>query len=328
MVEIKGMARGRCLVTGGTGFVGSVLIEQLIRSGFAVRAAIRREVDAIPVGVEPIIVGDIAPTTQWRDALTEVDVIIHLAARVHVVRDGAANPLAEFRKTNVEGTLVLAKQAADSGVRRFIFLSSVKVNGEATPMNRPFTPDDLPKPEDPYGISKYEAELGLRQLAYGADMEVVVIRPPLVYGQRVKGNVLRLLNWIEHGSPLPFANVDNRRSLLNVRNLVDVIMRCLEHPAAAGQTFLVSDGEDISTGDLVRHLAVAMGKKPRLFSVPLLLSRSAFQLAGRRDLWQRLFGSLQIDDQKARELLGWSPPVGISEGLAEVGRWYIESKNN
>jgi len=242
------------------------------------------------------------------------------------MRDSAADPLAEFRRVNVAGTLNLARQATAAGVRRFVFISSIKVNGGSTSL-KSYTPDDVPDPVDLYGISKLEAELRLHEIAADTGMEVVIIRPPLVYGPHVKGNFLRRLRWVERGIPMPFANVDNRRSLVNVRNLVDLIVRCVEHPAAAGETFLVSDGADLSTRDLVTHMAAAIGRKPRLFPVPLSLTHSMLKVTGREDLWQRLFGSLQVSCDKARQLLGWDPPVDVLDGLEEVGCWYVENKN-
>lgn len=319
----------KLLVTGASGFVGSALLFRLSRDGeHQVRAAVRREVGNIPEGVTPVQVGELYSEIGWRSPVSGVDGVVHLAARVHVMRDSAADPLAEFRRVNVAGTLNLARQAAAAGVRRFVFISSIKVNGEGTSLGKSYAADDVPGPVDPYGISKLEAELGLREVAADTGMEVVIIRPPLVYGPQVKGNFLRLLQCVERGIPLPFVNVDNRRSLVNVRNLVDLIVRCIEHPVAAGETFLVSDGEDVSTGDLVRHVAAAMGRKPRLFPVPLSLTRSMLKVMGREDLWQRLFGSLQVSCDKARDLLGWRPPVSVAEGLEEIGRWYLESRNS
>lgn len=319
----------RILVTGATGFVGAALIDRLIQAGrFAIVAAVRADSKALPLGVKCVAVGDLSATTDWQPALIGVDAVVHLAARAHVMRDVAPDPLAEFRRTNVDSTLNLARHVVTAQVRRFIFISSIKVNGEETPLGRPYTADDVPVPIDPYGISKLEAEQGLRQVGVSTGIEVVIVRPPLVYGPNVKGNLLRLLSWIERGVPLPFANVDNRRSILNVRNLADFIVRCIEHPAAAGETFLVSDGEDLSTRDLIRHLAVGMSKKPRLFSMPLTLSRCVLKPIGRDDIWRRLFGSLQLSCHKARVLLDWSAPVATGEGLEEVGSWYKKSKNS
>jgi nucleoside-diphosphate-sugar epimerase len=315
------------LVTGATGFVGGILIKRLHNAGsYNVRAAVRHNNHGLSAGVKAVIVGEIAPNTIWEHALTGLDVVVHLAARTHVIVETAHDPLTEFRRVNVGGTLSLARQAGTAGVRRFIFISSVKANGETTNLGKPYTPDDVPAPADAYGISKLDAENGLRQLARDTGMEVVIIRPPLVYGPQVKGNLLRLLSWIDRELPLPFANVDNRRSLLNVHNLVDLIVSCIKHAEAKGQIFLASDGEDLCTGDLVRRLAAAMGKNPRLFPVPLQLTHSILRLLRRDDLWARLFASLQVSDDRTRTLLGWRPPVSMAEGLDEMGRWYVQSR--
>lgn len=316
----------RVLVTGATGFVGTALVDRLHGSEyFHVRVALRRGESAMPPDVETISVGDLGANTEWGSALAGVHTVVHLAARVHIMSDNVHDPLVEFRRTNVAGTLNLATQAAANGVRRFIFLSSIKVHGECTSLGKPFTVVDAPAPMDPYGISKYEAEIGLRRLV-GTDMEIVVIRPPLVYGPRVKGNFLRLLSWIYRGVPLPFANVDNRRSFVGIHNLTALIERCITHPAASGQTFLVADDSDISTGDLVRRLAAVMGKRPCLFAVPLSLTRSVLKRVGRQELSQRVFGSLQVDAKMTRDILEWEPPFTMTAGLEEVGRWYLQSK--
>jgi nucleoside-diphosphate-sugar epimerase len=253
----------RILVTGARGFVGRALCAEAVVRGMAVRGVTRCPCD-LPTGVENVLVGGIDDRTQWRDVIAPCEVVIHLAARVHVMADTAADPLAEFRRVNVQGTLNLARQAAAAGVRRFVFVSSIKVNGEATQPGSPFTADDAPAPLDAYGVSKMEAEQGLREIARQTGMEVVIIRPPLVYGPGVKANFSAMMRWLKRGVPLPLGAIHNQRSLVALDNLVDLIVTCLTHPAAANQTFLVSDGEDVSTTELLRRMGQAMGHPARL----------------------------------------------------------------
>jgi nucleoside-diphosphate-sugar epimerase len=261
--------------------------------------------------------------TDWTVALRRVDQVVHLAARVHVMNDKSLNPLAEFRQVNVEGTANLARQAAAAGVRRFVYLSSIKVNGEFTEVGRPFTADDAPVPEDPYGVSKYEAEQALHQIAADTGMEVVIIRPPLVYGPGVKANFESMMRWLERGVPLPLAAVtQNRRSLVALDNLVDLIVTCLNHPAAANQTFLVSDGEDLSTADLLKCMGAALGCPARLFHLPPGLLKLGAALVRKSGIYQRLCGSLQLDIAKTRQLLGWSPLVSVDEGLRRAAEGF------
>ena len=231
------------------------------------------------------------------------------------MHDTDGDPLAAYRVVNTEGTINLARQAAAAGVRRFVFISSVKVNGEETSPGQPFTEEDEPAPLDPYGISKLEAEQGLRDLATATGMEVVIIRPPLVYGPGVKANFLTMMRWLNKGVPLPFGALDNRRSLVALDNLVDFIITCIDHPAAAKQTFLVADGEDLSTTELLRRVGRAMGKPVRLIPVPMGLLQAGARLLGKQEMARRLCGSLQVDITKARTLLGWKPPVAVDEGL-------------
>lgn len=299
------------LVTGATGFVGSALCARLKSEGRKPRYTVRTQGQ----NENSIAVGNIAPDTRWTEALRDVDSVIHTAARAHIMKDEVPDPLSEYRKVNVEGTLNLARQAAQAGVKRFIFISSIKVNGEQTPLGEPFTPDDTPAPEDPYGISKYEAEQGLHQLAQETEMEVVIIRPPLVYGPGVKGNFATLKRLVEKGVPLPLGAIHNKRSLVALDNLVDLIVTCIDHPAAANQTFLAGDGEDLSTTDLLRRLANAMGKKARLIPVPPKFLAWFAKLLGKEAITQRLCGNLQVDISKAKNLLGWQPPVSVDEGL-------------
>ncbi len=260
--------------------------------------------------------GGLSAETDWTVALRSVDQVVHLAARVHVMNDKSRNPLAEFRQVNVESTANLARQAAAAGVRRFVYLSSIKVNGEFTQEGHPFTADDAPAQEDPYGVSKHEAEQALRHIAAGTGMEVVIIRPPLVYGPGVKANFESMMRWLARGVPLPLAAVsENRRSLVALENLVDLIVTCLSHSAAANQTFLVSDGEDLSTAGLLRRIGAALGQPARLFYVPPSLLKLGAQAVNKPGIYQRLCGSLQLDIAKTRELLGWTPPVSVDEGL-------------
>ncbi len=310
----------RVLVTGANGFVGRALSRELLRRGRRVRAALRRDA-GLPDGCEARVVGDLGPDTDWSAALEGVDAVAHLAARVHVMRERAADPLAAFRRTNVEGTLRLARSAAAAGVKKFVFLSSVKVLGEATP-DGPFTDSSPANPRDPYGVSKREAEAGLSELAAGSGMDVAILRPPLVYGPGVKGNFLSLLRLIERGVPLPFAGLRNRRSLLYLGNLVDAIDLCLSHDGAAGRTFLIRDGEDLSSAELVRRLAAALGRRAPLFSLPEGILRLAAGCIGRRAAAQRLLGSLTVDDGRLRRDLGWSPPFAVEAALAETAAWF------
>lgn len=306
---------GRVLVTGANGFVGRALVEELLRRGSAVTAAVRREA-AFPPGVRVVNIGDIGPATDWREALIGCRAVVHLAARVHVMSEDAADPLAEYRKVNVAATLALAQQAVAAAVRRFVFVSSIKVNGEGTLPGRPYRETDLPAPAAPYGISKLEAEEGLLALVDSTFMDVVILRPPLVYGPGVKANFRTMTRWLALGVPLPLGAVaDNRRSLLGLDNLVDLIAVCLHHPSAANQVFLGADGEDLSTTDLLRRAAAALGVRPRLVRMPPAVLKAAMTVLGKRGLVQRLCGSLQVDTGKARSVLGWRPPVSVDEGI-------------
>ena len=301
------------LVTGASGFVGRALCAEALSRGMAVRG-ITRASGNLPTSVENITVGGIYGNTDWQDALTGCEVVVHLASRVHVMADTSANPLAEFRKVNVQGTLNLAWQAAASGVRRFVFVSSVGVNGAET-FHKPFTFEDSVAPHSPYAVSKYEAELGLLALAAETGIEVVIIRPPLVYGPGAPGNFGSLMRWLKRGVPLPLGAIHNLRSLVSLDNLVDLIVTCLTHPAAAHQTFLVSDGEDVSTAELLRRMGQALGCPARLIPVPVSWLKLAAAMVGKQDVAQRLCGSLQVDIGKTRRLLGWSPLISLDEGL-------------
>lgn len=311
------MSPTRVLVTGANGFVGRALCTEVLKRGMVVRGVVRRSCE-LPAGVERHVVNGFDECSNLSLALTGVTVVIHAAARVHVLQDGSENPLAEFRKVNVLGTLQLAKQAAAAGVRRFLFISSIGVNGNET-CARPFSVMDEPKPQSDYALSKYEAEEGLRALATQTGMEVVIIRPPLVYGPGAPGNFGSLLRWLNRRVPLPLgAATANRRSFVALDNLVDLILTCMDHPAAANQTFLISDGEDLSTADLLRRLGQAIGRPALLFSLPTALLWAGARLLGKTEMAHQLLGSLQVNIDHTRRTLGWTPPVAVDEGLRRV----------
>lgn len=313
----------KCLITGATGFVGGAVVRGLERdSKFKVIAAVRRESHLLPQSIKQVLVGDLLVDTDYAAALEGIDVVLHAAARVHVMDDDASGSLAEFRKVNVEGTLNLARQAAKAGVKRFVFISSIKVNGEDTKLGKPFTPDDHIYTQDPYGLSKWEAEQGLFKLVEDTSMEVVVIRPPLVYGPGVKANFQKMIQWVKKGVPLPLGSVNNKRSLIALDNLVDFILLCATHPKAANEIFLISDGEDVSTTELLKKVSKALGKKARLIPVSVGLMTFVAKLVGKEDVANRLFGSLQVDSSKARELLGWKPVVTMDEQLRKLVEAY------
>ena len=305
----------KILVTGVNGFVGRPLAAELLRFGHAVVGALRQieRRPQLPEGVEPVAIGTIYAGTDWKAALVGCDVIVHLAARVHVMVDEASDPLAEFREVNTLGTLNLARQAAQAGVKRFVFISSIKVNGEGR--DESYREADAPAPEDAYAISKWEAEQGLQRIAQETGLEIVILRPPLVYGPGVKANFLRLMRMVERGWPLPLGAIRNRRSLLYLGNFVDAIRLCVEHPAAAGQTFLLDDGAPVSTPQLIRALARAMGRPARLLAVPVGVLERAGALLGRRKAVARLTGSLCVDSSAIRSRLGWKPPFSMEAGL-------------
>lgn len=314
----------RILVTGSTGFVGNALLSRFsLNPIWQLRGTVRHHIAATSSGTEFVRIGGLAADTDWSSAIANIDVVVHTAARVHVMRDTATDPLVEFRRVNVEGTLNLARQAMNVGVRRFIFVSSIKVNGEVTIAGRPYTADDIPSPIDPYGISKYEAEQGLHQLAQETGMEVVIIRPVLVYGPGVKANFLSMMYWLYKGIPLPFGAIHNQRSFVALDNLADLITTCIYHPAAANQIFLVSDDDDISTTELLQRMGIAMGRPTRLIPVPTQVLQVAFRLLGKADFFQRLCGSLQVDISKTRKLLGWTPPVSADEALKQTAQHFL-----
>lgn len=314
----------RILVTGATGFVGQATLARMQKSGRPVRAALRTPASVSAAG-ENAVIGHIGPDTDWRQALQNVDTVVHLAARTHVLDDSDADPLAAYRDINVLGSVRLAQQAVAAGVRRLVFLSSVKVNGEATVLS-PFTETDVPAPLDAYGITKLEAENALRRIGAETGLEIAILRPPLVYGPGVKGNLLRMLALVESGIPLPLASIRNQRSLVNVDNLADAIICCVDAPAAAGSTYMVSDGEDVSTPALVGKLAAAMGHSPRLLPCPPAFLKLGATMLGKRAMALRLTGSLIVDSSRIRQELGWQARSSLDQGLNAMVRWYHRDK--
>lgn len=312
--------RHNFLVTGANGFVGRSLCAELLRQGYAIRAAVRSG-NARVDNAEQAIVGPIGAKTDWTDALRGVDVVIHLAARVHVMRETAGDPLAEFLEVNLHGTENLARQAARARVKRLIYVSSIKVNGESTE-GPPFSESDNPDPQGPYAVSKWRAEQALHRVAKETGLEVVIVRPPLVYGAGGKGNFTQMLKVLAKGIPLPLASVRNLRSLIYVENLVDVLIACAIHPAAAGQTYLVSDGESVSTPELLHRLAESMGVPSRALPFPPALLKFAGKLTGKSAQVERLLGSLQVDSGKIRRELDWTPSYTLQQGLQATAEWY------
>jgi len=337
----------KVLVTGATGFVGRFLCSRLLAEGWRVRGTLLafENPSSLVNGVEAVTVKPLGADTPWSHALAGIDVVIHLAARVHIMDDPAVDPLTEFRFVNVDGTAQLAREAAQAGVKRFVFISSIKVNGEETVV--PYTPDSPPNPSDPYGISKWEAEQAIRAVEAKTGIEVVVVRPTLVYGPGVKANFLNMMKIITKGFPLPFSSIANRRSLIYIGNLVDALTACANRPAAAGQTYLVSDGDDVSTPELIRRTATALGVPSRLFPVPVSLMQLACRLLdGNFGLFRikpihnptlksqdrftsvvnRLVGSLTVDSSKITQELGWRPPFTMESGLAKTAAWFLSRK--
>ncbi len=307
------------MVTGATGLIGSAVVSLLNESGKVV-APVRRLTDRFPQGVQQVQIDDISGSTDWRPIFSShpVDVVVHAAARVHVMSDSSSDPIIEYRRVNTEGTIQIARQAAEAGVKRFIFISSIKVNGEFSEEGKPFQPDDAFIPSDPYALSKYEAEQELLKMAATGELEIVIIRPPLVYGPGVKANFRALIRLVRRGVPLPFGSVHNKRSLVALENLVDFIRHCVVHPDCANQIFLISDGIDVSTTELIRKMARAMNRPPRLLPVPVWLLKVALTLLGKSEVATRLFGSLQVDSTKARRLAGWEPVISMDEQLKKI----------
>ena len=315
-----------CLVTGANGFIGLRFMEEIFRrrqsgGNLVGRGAVRARNLSLFQESDCVVVGDINAKTNWQRALPDVEVVVHLAARAHVLKDTAEDPLESFRAVNVDGTVNLADQTLRAGIRRFIFISSIGVNGNQT-FDQAFSESDPPYPQGSYAISKLEAEVALCRLFAGSQTELVIVRPPLVYGRDAPGNFGSLMRAVQRGWPLPLGAVHNQRSLVYVGNLVDAIITCLEHPAAAGQTYLVSDGDDVSTPELIRRIAISLGRPARLLPVPPALLRLAGQLTGKTAEVERLLGSLVIDSSKIRRELGWTPPFTMEQGLAETMEWF------
>lgn len=311
----------KVLVTGPDGFVGNAVCSQLLAKGRQVRGA-QWKAALLTESCESVIVGNIDSRTEWGLALENIDAVVHLAARVHIMDDTAEDPLKAFREVNVAGTRHLAEAAAKAGVKRFVFISSIKVNGESTSGRSAYSEKDDPAPEDPYGISKYEAEIALREIEAESGMEVVILRPPLLYGPSVKANFLKLIQFVDKGIPLPLGGIHNKRSLLSLTNFSDLISQCIEAPAAGGKTFLVSDGDDVSSPELVCRIAKALGKSSRLLPLPENIMKLAGKLTGKSEQVQRLCSSLQIDSSNVRKTLDWQPPCTMEQELEMVAKWF------
>ena len=315
------------LITGATGFIGQATCEQLLARGWAVKGTIRsasQSKPGLPTGVIPCSVDSLGPGTDWRVALSGIDVIVHLAARVHIMKEIAEDSLMEFRQVNTHATERLARMAAQTGVRRLVFLSTIKVNGENTG-NQAFTEADMPNPLDDYALSKWEAEQALKRVASDTGLDVVILRSSMVYGPGVKGNFLRLLQAVQYGIPLPLASIRNRRSIIFLDNLVEAIIICMTHQQAKGKTYLVCDDEHISTAELISHIARALGRPARLWPFPAELLRFAATLVGKSSEADKLLGSLLVDNSKIRSELGWKLGTSLDQGLAETARWFLQT---
>jgi len=313
------------VITGATGFVGSALFKALLADADCSVTGVCR---VLPEGCDTqslVALGSLEEA-DFSQALQDVDVVIHTAARAHVMTDEAVDPLAEYRRVNVEGTANLARQAAQVGVKRFVFVSSIKVNGERTQKGRPFQPDDTPAPEDAYGISKLEAEQVLKDICADAGMQYVIVRPVLVYGPGVKANFLRMMSWVHRGVPLPLGAVHNKRSLVALDNLVDFLLQCARHPKAADEVFLVSDGVDLSTTELLQTIGAALDKRARLLPMPMGVLSGLLGLLGKGAIAQRLGDSLQVDISKNKQLLDWTPPYTVDEAMSKTARAFLEAQ--
>ena len=336
----------KVLVTGASGFIGKALYKKILTNGWQVRGTFRSEihVSRLPDNVEAVLIRSIDSDTNWDDALAGVDTIVHLAARVHVMEDSSSDPLSEYRKVNVEGTKCFATAAAKAGTKRFVYISSIKVNGERTypqitqitqirkkgtgnrgEEGKPkefFSEKDVPEPQDPYAVSKWEAEQVLHDIEADTGLEIVILRPPLVYGPGVKANFLRLFKLVEKRVPIPLSSIKNRRSFIYLGNLIDAIITCMTNPNAAGKTFLISDGEDVSTPELIRRIGTASGRRALLLPIPVWIMKMAGRITGKHDEVERLVGSLTVDISKIRSELEWKPPYTMKNGLRETAKWY------
>ncbi len=312
----------KILLTGATGFIGKALTDELLRNNFEVIASVRNTHSSSSLRIKTIYVGDLLASTDWTSALQNIDIVIHSAARVHIMHDSSANPLEEFRQTNFYATLNLAQQAESAGVTRFVFISSIKASRQSSSPQSALKPDDTLPPDDPYGLSKYEAEQGLLDLAKKSNMDIVIIRPPLVYGPNVKGNFLSLLKFIKRGIPLPLGSIDNQRSFVALDNLVNFIRHCATHPKAANEIFLISDGEDVSTTELLHKIAKAFNKKALLISIPTVALSFIAKLFGKEAMVNRLLESLQVDNSRAVELINWKPIISMDSQIKKIADFY------
>ncbi|MEB3842302.1 UDP-glucose 4-epimerase family protein [Pseudomonas guariconensis] len=318
------MNRHNILITGATGFVGSQLVSKLLCDpSLKIFAGVRKKEVILPEGVESFFLGDLGNLNS-SCAFDGVRVVVHCAARVHVMNDKVEDPLTEFRRVNVQGTIAVARLAAEAGVERFIFISSIKVNGESTDNRLPYTADETPSPVDPYGISKLEAERALQDIAAETGMEVVIIRPVLIYGAGVSANFESMMVWLRKKIPLPLGSIRNKRSIVAVDNLIDLIRVCLAHPEAANEVFLVSDDEDLSTPELLRRVASALGVKAILLPLPIFIIHAVARILGRREIAARLCSSLQVDISKTKEKLDWVPPVRTDQALFKTTHHFLE----
>lgn len=321
----------RVAITGANGFIGRALFHKLESADYTVRAVVRkidpffRAVKIKGIKRDIVYIGSICLHTDWSNALQGVDIVVHLGGRAHILTETESNPLEAFRTVNTNGTKRLAQVAAEYGVKRFIYISSVGVNGKLT-LNLPFTENDVATPHNDYSLSKWEAEQRLQNISNKTGIEIVIVRPPLVYGPGVKANFFLMIQWLARGLPLPLGAIHNKRSLVALDNLVDLIMTCMDHPSAANQIFLAGDGEDLSTPELLRRLGKALGSPARLFPFPQILLKLCLKMVGKEDVAQSLYGSLQVDISKARELLGWNPSVSVNNGLLKTAEWYLHEK--